>query len=78
MGKRYERPSAEANEIPEGRHEAGSRIHHQATYGRVREQFVAQVKPLIAAGAEVVIPAGGLPMLLFARECPLSSMARRS
>ena len=26
--------------------------------------------PLVAQGAEVVIPAGGLPMLLFARECP--------
>ncbi len=24
----------------------------------------------MAGGAEVVIPAGGLPMLLFARECP--------
>ena len=27
-------------------------------------------KPLIDAGAEVIIPAGGLPMLLFARESP--------
>jgi len=26
--------------------------------------------PLIAAGAEVIVPAGGLPMLLFAREAP--------
>ena len=26
--------------------------------------------PLVAAGAEVIIPAGGLPMLLFARERP--------
>ncbi|HEU5095214.1 MAG TPA: aspartate/glutamate racemase family protein [Reyranella sp.] len=42
----------------------------RAAYVRVRDQFVAQVKPLVAAGAEVVIPAGGLPMLLFARECP--------
>jgi Asp/Glu/hydantoin racemase len=39
-------------------------------YATVRAQFVAQVKPLIEAGAEVIIPAGGLPMLLFARECP--------
>jgi len=30
----------------------------------------AQVKPLIDMGAEVIIPAGGLPMLLFARESP--------
>ena len=29
-----------------------------------------QVRPLVAAGAEVIIPAGGLPMLLFVRECP--------
>ncbi len=42
----------------------------QAAYARVRDEFVAQVQPLIASGAEVIIPAGGLPMLLFARECP--------
>lgn len=42
----------------------------EAAYATVRAQFVAQVKPLIDAGAEVIIPAGGLPMLLFARECP--------
>jgi Asp/Glu/hydantoin racemase len=39
-------------------------------YATVRAGFVAQVKPLISAGAEVIIPAGGLPMLLFARESP--------
>jgi allantoin racemase len=39
-------------------------------YATVRAGFVAQVKPLIGAGAEVIIPAGGLPMLLFARESP--------
>jgi allantoin racemase len=42
----------------------------EASYARVRAQFVEQVRPLIAAGAEVIIPAGGLPMLLFARERP--------
>jgi Asp/Glu/hydantoin racemase len=42
----------------------------EVAYATVRAQFVAQVKPLIAAGAEVIIPAGGLPMLLFARESP--------
>jgi Asp/Glu/hydantoin racemase len=42
----------------------------EAGYARVRAQFVEQVRPLIAAGAEVIIPAGGLPMLLFARERP--------
>ena len=39
-------------------------------YATVRAGFVAQVKPLISAGAEVIMPAGGLPMLLFARESP--------
>lgn len=42
----------------------------EVAYAAVRAEFVAQVQPLVAAGAEVVIPAGGLPMLLFARECP--------
>jgi hypothetical protein len=42
----------------------------EATYAIVRAQFVAQVKPLIDMGAEIIIPAGGLPMLLFARESP--------
>jgi Asp/Glu/hydantoin racemase len=40
------------------------------SYARVRDDFVAQVRPLVAEGAEVIIPAGGMPMLLFARECP--------
>ena len=42
----------------------------EAAYRDVRADFIAQVRPLVAAGAEVIIPAGGLPMLLFARECP--------
>jgi hypothetical protein len=37
---------------------------------KVRANFIDQLRPLVASGAEVVIPAGGLPMLLFARECP--------
>ncbi|HTU56601.1 MAG TPA: aspartate/glutamate racemase family protein [Acetobacteraceae bacterium] len=41
-----------------------------AAYQRVRANFVEQVRPLVAAGAEVILPAGGLPMLLFAREAP--------
>jgi Asp/Glu/hydantoin racemase len=41
-----------------------------ASYARVRAEFVEQVRPLIAEGAEVILPAGGLPMLLFSRECP--------
>jgi hypothetical protein len=42
----------------------------EASYAQVRADFVEQVRPLVQAGAEVIIPAGGLPMLLFARECP--------
>src|SRR5262249_23022432 len=44
----------------------------EASYAKVRADFVEQVRPLVAAGAEVIIPAGGLPMLLFARECPFT------
>jgi allantoin racemase len=40
------------------------------TYASVRADFIEQVRPLVDAGAEVILPAGGLPMLLFARECP--------
>jgi allantoin racemase len=40
------------------------------TYATVRADFIEQVRPLVAAGAEVILPAGGLPMLLFARERP--------
>ena len=43
---------------------------NEQTYAAVRAEFVTQVRPLVAAGAEVIIPAGGLPMLLFARERP--------
>ncbi len=42
----------------------------EQSYQQARADFVAQVRPLVDAGAEVVIPAGGLPMLLFARERP--------
>jgi Asp/Glu/hydantoin racemase len=42
----------------------------EAAYAAVRAEFVDQVRPLVEAGAEVILPAGGLPMLLFARECP--------
>jgi Asp/Glu/hydantoin racemase len=42
----------------------------ETTYTKVRDEFIEQVRPLVAAGAEVILPAGGLPMLLFARECP--------
>jgi len=42
----------------------------EASYAKVRDEFVTQVRPLVAGGAEVVLPAGGLPMLLFSREHP--------
>ena len=44
----------------------------ETAYAKVREEFVAQVKPLVEEGAEVILPAGGLPMLLFSRECPFT------
>jgi Asp/Glu/hydantoin racemase len=34
----------------------------------VKEVFLRQAMALVEAGAEVIVPAGGLPMLLFARE----------
>jgi hypothetical protein len=39
-------------------------------YAAVRADFVRQVQPLLARGCDVLIPAGGLPMLLFAQEQP--------
>src|SRR5262249_57689120 len=42
----------------------------EAAYAQARADFVEQVRPLVAAGCEVIIPAGGLPMLLFARQRP--------
>jgi len=40
------------------------------TYARVRADFIEQVRPLVTNGAEVILPAGGLPMLLFSQERP--------
>jgi Asp/Glu/hydantoin racemase len=40
----------------------------EGVYQQVRADFCRQVVPLVEVGAEVVIPAGGLPMLLLARE----------
>jgi len=42
----------------------------ETAYKQVRADFVEQVRPMVAEGAEVILPAGGLPMLLFTRECP--------
>lgn len=38
------------------------------TYERMRDEFVAQSRPLLASGIDVIIPAGGYPMLLFGQE----------
>ena len=37
-------------------------------YERVRGEFAAQIRPLLELGIDVIIPAGGYPMLLFAHE----------
>lgn len=37
----------------------------QALADEVRDLFAAQAKPLVAGGCEVLIPGGGIPMLLF-------------
>jgi Asp/Glu/hydantoin racemase len=39
-----------------------------AAYDEVRRQFVARSRSLLAAGVEVIVPAGGLPALLFRDE----------
>ncbi len=39
-------------------------------YAAVRADFVQQVRPLLDCGCDVLIPAGGLPMLLFSQEQP--------
>ena len=40
----------------------------EGTRRRVIAEFVAQARPLVAEGVEVIIPAGGLPALLLAGE----------
>ena len=40
----------------------------EKTYQKIRANYSSQLESLIDEGIEVVIPAGGLPMLLFARE----------
>jgi allantoin racemase len=43
-----------------------------AEYAAVRADVTAQVRPMLARGIEVLIPAGGLPMLLLAQEQPFA------
>jgi Asp/Glu/hydantoin racemase len=40
---------------------------HDNAFGRVLEQFEAAARQLLAAGAEVLLPAGGLPALVLSR-----------
>lgn len=44
----------------------------EGAYQQVKDAFLREALPLVEAGAEVVIPAGGLPMLLLAREAGLT------
>jgi len=44
------------------------RAFQEKVYQQVKEEFCREVLLLVDEGAEVIIPAGGLPMLLFARE----------
>ena len=37
-------------------------------YERLRDAFAREVRPMLDLGIDVVLPAGGYPMLLFARE----------
>lgn len=43
-------------------------FEEEAAYREVRRQFVEQAAPLVALGAEIIIPAGGLPALLLRDE----------
>jgi allantoin racemase len=44
----------------------------EAEYAAVRADIAAQLRPMLARGVEMLIPAGGLPMLLLSRERGLS------
>jgi allantoin racemase len=43
-------------------------FEERSAYEEIRAAFAQQAQPLVDAGAEVLIPAGGLPMLLLADE----------
>jgi allantoin racemase len=43
-----------------------------AAYAAARAAFVEEARPLVASGAEAILAAGGLPMLLFGRERPFT------
>lgn len=44
------------------------RLDDEREYRSLREAFAAQAEPMLGLGIDVIIPAGGYPMLLFARE----------
>jgi allantoin racemase len=44
----------------------------EGAFGRVLEQFTRAAEPLLAAGAEVLVPAGGLPALVLSRQAGLT------
>lgn len=44
----------------------------EAAFDDVLRQFREQAQPLLDAGADVLVPAGGLPMMLLSRKAPLT------
>ena len=49
-------------------HDYNRAFDDQTLFAEMRENFVDQVRPLLLLGIDLVIPAGGYPMLLFGRE----------
>ncbi len=43
-------------------------FNDEARYERMKADFCRQVTPMLDLGVDVIVPAGGYPMLLFARE----------
>ncbi|WP_131783249.1 aspartate/glutamate racemase family protein [Legionella gresilensis] len=43
-------------------------FNNKAVYEKLRNSFLEQIKPMVAEGVEVIILAGGLPMLLLAQQ----------
>lgn len=47
-------------------------LTHEETREEIRREFEAEVAPFLEAGADVLIPSGGMPMLLFSQLQPFS------
>ena len=45
-----------------------SAFDDERAFERMRDQFAVQVEPMLELGIDVIVPAGGYPMLLFDRE----------